>query len=453
MLTYGFYNSVNHDRTYNAEEFSKLFDGLINDGVYERIGQVFAVTPSDGMVVNVGSGRAWFNHTWTYNDSTIQMVIPESDLAYDRIDAVVIEVNSTANVRANTIKVIKGIPSASPEKPILTNTDGIYQHALAYITVEARSTSISGSNIENAIGTDETPFVDAIVRTSSISNLWGVWKEEFDAWLQGLRDELDENQAGHLQNEIDALDANVDRRLTTKEDIPEWDTTNVVLSASNWDSTNKTYSLEERFPSSQYRILNILPISTTTETQLKAWNKANCTGHYNNNVMKAKGTVPSTDINIGVQFRLKGTNEAAGMDINGGGSDEVSYAERATSAQNAQVAWSLMYSQAFEVKEKTYSHVVISESTYQSGTQQLDIEEDGYTPIGILGITNNNTQIYLREYEFVRNYQTSYRYYLEFDAIAVINYIYWMNFRSYPNLDHFSVDTPVTFKILYLKNP
>ena len=37
-LTGGFFNSKDHDRRYNAESISRLFDGIIEDGVYETYG-------------------------------------------------------------------------------------------------------------------------------------------------------------------------------------------------------------------------------------------------------------------------------------------------------------------------------------------------------------------------------------------------------------------------------
>ena len=45
-LTSGFYNSINGDRTYNAEQMSSIFDGIINDGVFASIGKVFQVKVS-----------------------------------------------------------------------------------------------------------------------------------------------------------------------------------------------------------------------------------------------------------------------------------------------------------------------------------------------------------------------------------------------------------------------
>lgn len=69
-VSYGFYNSMNGDRKYDATQMSSIFDGIINDGIYETIGDRFVVRTSGGMNVVVGTGRAWFNHTWTLNDSS-----------------------------------------------------------------------------------------------------------------------------------------------------------------------------------------------------------------------------------------------------------------------------------------------------------------------------------------------------------------------------------------------
>ena len=37
-VTYGFYNSLNKDRVYNAEQMSSIFNGIITDGVFASIG-------------------------------------------------------------------------------------------------------------------------------------------------------------------------------------------------------------------------------------------------------------------------------------------------------------------------------------------------------------------------------------------------------------------------------
>ena len=87
-VTYGFYNSKNHDRRYDAIQMSSIFDGIIRDGVLQHFGTAMMVKESEGMMVNVGIGRAWFNHTWTLNDALLPLTLPLSEVILNRIDAV-----------------------------------------------------------------------------------------------------------------------------------------------------------------------------------------------------------------------------------------------------------------------------------------------------------------------------------------------------------------------------
>ena len=129
----GFFNSLNGDRKYNAAQMSAIFDGLIIDGVFASIGTAFAVKAAGGLTVNVGIGKAWFDHTWTVNDSILPMTAPEAEVLLDRIDAVVLEVNGMESVRNNTIKFVKGNPSSAPSRPTLTNEGNVHQYPLCYI--------------------------------------------------------------------------------------------------------------------------------------------------------------------------------------------------------------------------------------------------------------------------------------------------------------------------------
>ena len=159
-LTYGFFDSINLDRVYNAEQFSSFFDGIIDDGVYSAVGNRFEVKSYNGMKLTVDTGRAWFDHTWTLNTTKLVVTIDTADTIYNRIDAVVLEVNKTD--RKNYIKVLKGEPSVNPARPTLKKTTLIKQWALAYVTVPKNATIIVDSNIANVVNTSETPLASAI---------------------------------------------------------------------------------------------------------------------------------------------------------------------------------------------------------------------------------------------------------------------------------------------------
>ena len=248
-VSYGFYNSIKGDRKYNALEMSSIFDGIIVDGVYMSIGDALNVKSSGGMGITVGIGRAWFNHTWTLNDSLLPLTLANSDVLLNRIDAIVLEVNNNTEVRKNTIKILKGTPSSKPVKPTMTEGELLNQHPLAYISIPAGATSISQSNIENAVGTSACPYVTGVLKGMDIDKLvaqWGAqwaewlssntdawkafmsdntneWKSfmaknknewsalingntsEFETWFEHMKDQLSEDAAGNLQLQVDNL--------------------------------------------------------------------------------------------------------------------------------------------------------------------------------------------------------------------------------------------------------
>lgn len=204
-LTYGFYNSLSGDRVYDAEDFGRIFDGIIADGIFQSQGGGFGVTQDTGsnMNVKVDTGRAWLNGTWTFNDAVMALTVGNSDPVLNRIDTVIIEVDASAAVRANDVKIIAGTPASTPIAPTLTDSGTLHQHPLCNIYVGAGVTAITNANITNRIGTD-TPFCTGILETLSVAWLFANWEEQFQDWFDNLVDQLTGVQVTNLQNQIDA---------------------------------------------------------------------------------------------------------------------------------------------------------------------------------------------------------------------------------------------------------
>lgn len=188
----GFFNSLNGDRKYNAAQMSAIFDGLIIDGVFASIGTAFAVKAAGGLTVNVGVGKAWFDHTWTVNDSILPMTAPEAEVILNRIDAVVLEVNGMESVRDNTIKFVKGNPSSAPSRPTLTNEGNVHQYPLCYIYRKYGTAVINQADITPMVGTESTPFVTGILQTISLDELLGKWQDELDRFTDARSQEVDD---------------------------------------------------------------------------------------------------------------------------------------------------------------------------------------------------------------------------------------------------------------------
>lgn len=217
---YGFYNSINGDRKYNALDFGKVFDGVITDGVFAGIGDKMFVTRGAGSFeILVGTGKAWFDHTWNLNTSPMLFTLSGSHPVLTRYDAVVLEVNENQDVygRVNEIKVIEGTPSSNAVKPTLLNTDNLHQHPLAYVKINPEATEITAQDIEIVVGQTDCPFVTSILQQTDITELFANWNGQFNTWFDNLKAQLTDNVVTNLQNQIDNCLKVTD--IATPEDI------------------------------------------------------------------------------------------------------------------------------------------------------------------------------------------------------------------------------------------
>ena len=230
-VTSGFFNSKNGDRRYSAEQMSSIFDGVITDGVFGNIGKVLNVTADGSYTVYVDTGKAWFNSAWVNNDALLPLVIAQSEVALDRIDAVVVEIDHSDPVRSGSIKIVTGSASSEVKFPVLANEVTKHQYPLAYIYVKAGCTGINQADVTNMVGTSSCPFITSIQEQTDIDyvcsrweNQWQQWyaetikeadfdidqsiadmRSEFDSWFGDIRALLEDDVATNLSNEVALL--------------------------------------------------------------------------------------------------------------------------------------------------------------------------------------------------------------------------------------------------------
>lgn len=214
MWTYGFFNSVNGDRTYNAEQMSHIFEGLITDGVYESVGNKLAVQPNSGMVIQIATGRGWFDKRWVNNDAPYTMTVEASDVTLNRYVAVCIRVDSTNAVRTAVPYLKYSDFATTPTKPTMTRTATIKEYCLAYVYIPAKATAISAENIEDTrFNTSLCGWVTGLITQVSTSTLFEQWQAlfegfmtqetaDFNEWFENLQVELDSETATRLTNAL-----------------------------------------------------------------------------------------------------------------------------------------------------------------------------------------------------------------------------------------------------------
>ena len=95
----GFFNSRSGDRKYDAEQMSRYFDKLITSGVFPNPSTQLQVVATDGMILNVLPGRGIVDCHWMDNDSNHSITIDTSDAVLNRIDAVVMKLDLTEDIK------------------------------------------------------------------------------------------------------------------------------------------------------------------------------------------------------------------------------------------------------------------------------------------------------------------------------------------------------------------
>ena len=92
-VTYGFFNSLDSDRIYNADQMSTYFKGLVSDGVYESVDDAMIVRSDTGMNVTVGTGRAIIDCKWINIDSPVDVALSASHVTLNRYTAICVHLD------------------------------------------------------------------------------------------------------------------------------------------------------------------------------------------------------------------------------------------------------------------------------------------------------------------------------------------------------------------------
>lgn len=202
----GFFNAKqntdgSYDRTYDANDISNYLGGLISDGVVQSSADALQVSVEQAsMQVQIRPGRAFLNNRWFTADSVITLPLTRAHGTLSRITAVALHFDE---VNREVIPVcIDGTLASSPVAPQL---DDKYL-LLALVAVPANP-----SNLSQITVIDSRKFVHALVNYDfDQSVLQKEYIKAFNAWFEGVKNQLGTDAAGNLQNQINTLKPKVD---------------------------------------------------------------------------------------------------------------------------------------------------------------------------------------------------------------------------------------------------
>lgn len=219
MWESGFFNSVNGDRVYNAQQMSSIFEGLITDGVYEAVGDKLAVQPSAGMTIQIASGRGWCKKHWFNNTTAYQMTLEASDVTLNRWCAVCVRADDTDSVRDGKPTLKYSEYATTPVKPEPENTETVKELILAYVYIKAGAAEITAADIEDTRANEAVcGWVTGLIEQLNSATLWTQWEALFTEWFSNLQDLINENTETML---VGALPVSLTLTLTAEGWVSE----------------------------------------------------------------------------------------------------------------------------------------------------------------------------------------------------------------------------------------
>lgn len=191
-ISYGFFNSVNGDRLYNADDISNYFLKLISNGVFATPSNAMQVQASSGFTVSVSAGWGFINCKWLNNDTAYNLTLDAADIVLNRIDRVVMRLNPGNDLRNVELAIVKGTPAQTPTAPAPTRIQGgTWELSLAQIYVAAGSTEITQANITDERGnTSLCGYVTGLIDQIDTTNLFAQYDAAFSEWFSAVKETL-----------------------------------------------------------------------------------------------------------------------------------------------------------------------------------------------------------------------------------------------------------------------
>ena len=173
LIRSGFFDAVNGDRVYSADDMTLPYKDIVSDGVFQS-GTNFLVSAGTGLSVTVSEGHAMLANRWVESSSVQTFTVPSNNSGSTRIDSVVLQVDTQQSGRNANIIYRTGSTSA----PAISTSGAVLELRLANVTVTSGATSVSGK-VSDTRGSADCPWVTGLITQVDTSTLWQQFSEAY----------------------------------------------------------------------------------------------------------------------------------------------------------------------------------------------------------------------------------------------------------------------------------
>jgi hypothetical protein len=212
----GFFDSTVEDpREYTADEFAEYFRQVLTDGIFNGGTNLKVEASGTDMRTHILPGYAWIQgYMYKVYDEPLFLQHDLPDAQLDRIDRIVLRLDTSLEARSIRAVILKGTPAANPVAPPIVRENNIFDLSLAQIRIIAGKSYIEAFQItDERLDTNVCGLVNSLIQadTTEIFNQFQAWynsktaefQQEWEDWFATIQNSGFETPAG-AQAKVDA---------------------------------------------------------------------------------------------------------------------------------------------------------------------------------------------------------------------------------------------------------
>lgn len=241
----GFFDSINKDRLYSADEMNRPYKRVISNGVFATqqgtpSTDLQVLSANDGMNIVVKKGEGMFGDKWFENPTDIAITVPNNTSTVPRRDSVIAQVDKRTNGRKGRIVYRTGTANSNPMPPNLSTDNNVVEYRIANIYVAASAVYIGQDAITDLRGSSECPWITSLIKQVDTSTLFAQWEYAYNNYFNTSTAEFEEYESLR-QAEFDQFLENLTSELSVA--------TNVIMLNSNYISQGDISNIPIGIPS------------------------------------------------------------------------------------------------------------------------------------------------------------------------------------------------------------
>lgn len=241
----GFFDAVNKDRLYSADQMNNPYKRIISNGVFATpqgtpSTDLQVESAGSGMNIIVNAGEGLFADKWFQNPAGITITVPNNTGLTPRVDSVIVQVDTRVSGRVGNIVYRTGTPASSPSAPAINTVTGVTEYRVANIHVAAGANAINNDAITDMRGSSSCPWVTSLIYQMDTSTLFQQWQAAYSNYY----DEQTQNYEEYVSEQRQAWEDFLSE-LTSELSV----TTNVLMYTNNVTTEGQTSTVDIGIPS------------------------------------------------------------------------------------------------------------------------------------------------------------------------------------------------------------